>query len=85
MDVLRAATERDRQARDEDGRPLANPPVLWDIESEEDLFEDVARPVGLNELPEGLPPVAIGARADLVAKWREKATVMRLTPKLRRR
>lgn len=35
---------------------------LWDIESEEDLFEEVARSVGLNELPEGLPPVAIGAR-----------------------
>ncbi|HYP88564.1 MAG TPA: phenylalanine--tRNA ligase subunit beta [Polyangiaceae bacterium] len=35
---------------------------LWDVESEEDLFEEIARSVGFNELPEGLPPVARGAR-----------------------
>jgi phenylalanyl-tRNA synthetase beta chain len=38
------------------------PHRLWDVESEEGLFEEVARSVGLNELPEGLPPVALGAR-----------------------
>ncbi|HVY28121.1 MAG TPA: phenylalanine--tRNA ligase subunit beta [Polyangiaceae bacterium] len=38
------------------------PHRLWDIESEEDLFEEIARSVGLNELPESLPPVAMGAR-----------------------
>ena len=35
---------------------------LWDVESEEDLFEEVARSIGFNDLPEGLPPVALGAR-----------------------
>jgi phenylalanyl-tRNA synthetase beta chain len=35
---------------------------LWDVESEEDLFEEIARSVGFNDLPEGLPPVALGAR-----------------------
>ncbi len=35
---------------------------LWDVESEEDLFEEIARSVGFNDLPESLPPVAIGAR-----------------------
>ncbi len=38
------------------------PHRLWDVESEEDLFEEIARSVGLNELPEGLPPVGMGAR-----------------------
>lgn len=38
------------------------PHRLWDVESEEDLFEELARSVGLNELPEALPPVALGAR-----------------------
>ncbi len=35
---------------------------LWDVESEEDLFEEVARSIGFNDLPEGLPPVGLGAR-----------------------
>jgi phenylalanyl-tRNA synthetase beta chain len=38
------------------------PHRLWDVESEEDLFEEIARSVGFNELPEGLPPVGLGAR-----------------------
>jgi phenylalanyl-tRNA synthetase beta chain len=38
------------------------PHRLWDVESEEDLFEEIARSVGFNELPEALPPVALGAR-----------------------
>jgi phenylalanyl-tRNA synthetase beta chain len=38
------------------------PHRLWDVESEEDLFEEIARSVGFNDLPEGLPPVALGAR-----------------------
>jgi phenylalanyl-tRNA synthetase beta chain len=38
------------------------PHRLWDVESEEDLFEEVARSIGFNDLPEGLPPVALGAR-----------------------
>lgn len=41
---------------------LVPPHRLWDVESEEDLFEELARSVGLNELPEALPPVALGAR-----------------------
>jgi phenylalanyl-tRNA synthetase beta chain len=35
---------------------------LWDVESEEDLFEEVARSFSFNELPEALPPVGLGAR-----------------------
>ncbi len=38
------------------------PHRLWDVESEEDLFEEIARSVGFNDLPESLPPVARGAR-----------------------
>jgi phenylalanyl-tRNA synthetase beta chain len=38
------------------------PHRLWDVESEEDLFEEIARSVGFNDLPESLPPVALGAR-----------------------
>ncbi len=38
------------------------PHRLWDVESEEDLFEELARSVGFNELPEALPPVGLGAR-----------------------
>jgi phenylalanyl-tRNA synthetase beta chain len=38
------------------------PHRLWDVESEEDLFEELARSVGFNDLPEALPPVALGAR-----------------------
>jgi phenylalanyl-tRNA synthetase beta chain len=38
------------------------PHRLWDVESEEDLFEEIARSVGFNDLPEGLPPVGLGAR-----------------------
>jgi phenylalanyl-tRNA synthetase beta chain len=34
---------------------------LWDAESEEDLFEEIARSVGFDELPGGLPPVGLGA------------------------
>ena len=35
---------------------------IWDVECEEDLFEELARSVGFNDLPEGLPPVGLGAR-----------------------
>jgi phenylalanyl-tRNA synthetase beta chain len=38
------------------------PHRLWDVESEEDLFEEIARSVGFNDLPEALPPVGLGAR-----------------------
>jgi phenylalanyl-tRNA synthetase beta chain len=38
------------------------PHRIWDVESEEDLFEELARSVGFNDLPEGLPPVGLGAR-----------------------
>jgi phenylalanyl-tRNA synthetase beta chain len=38
------------------------PHRLWDVESAEDLFEEVARSVGFNELPQGLPAVGLGAR-----------------------
>jgi phenylalanyl-tRNA synthetase beta chain len=38
------------------------PHRLWDVESEEDLFEEIARSVGFNDLPESLPAVARGAR-----------------------
>jgi phenylalanyl-tRNA synthetase beta chain len=38
------------------------PHRLWDVESEEDLFEEIARSVGFNDLPERLPAVALGAR-----------------------
>jgi phenylalanyl-tRNA synthetase beta chain len=38
------------------------PHRIWDVESEEDLFEELARSVGFNELPESLPPVGLGAR-----------------------
>jgi len=38
------------------------PHRLWDVESEEDLFEEIARSVGFNDLPEALPPVAMGSR-----------------------
>lgn len=38
------------------------PQRIWDVESEEDLFEELARSVGFNDLPEGLPPVGLGAR-----------------------
>jgi phenylalanyl-tRNA synthetase beta chain len=38
------------------------PHRLWDVDSEEDLFEEIARSVGFNDLPQGLPPVALGAR-----------------------
>lgn len=38
------------------------PHRLWDVESEEDLFEELARSVGFNDLPEALPPVGLGAR-----------------------
>lgn len=38
------------------------PHRLWDVEAEEDLFEEIARSVGFNDLPESLPPVARGSR-----------------------
>ncbi len=38
------------------------PHRLWDVEWEEDLFEELARSVGFNDLPEGLPAVGLGAR-----------------------
>jgi phenylalanyl-tRNA synthetase beta chain len=38
------------------------PHRIWDVESEEDLFEELARSVGFNDLPESLPPVGLGAR-----------------------
>ena len=38
------------------------PHRLWDVEAQEDLFEEIARSVGFNDLPEALPPVALGAR-----------------------
>jgi phenylalanyl-tRNA synthetase beta chain len=41
---------------------LVPPHRLWDVESEEDLFEELARSVGFNDLPESLPPVGLGAR-----------------------
>jgi phenylalanyl-tRNA synthetase beta chain len=41
---------------------LIPPHRLWDVESEEDLFEELARSVGFNDLPESLPPVGLGAR-----------------------
>jgi phenylalanyl-tRNA synthetase beta chain len=50
----------------------------WDVESEEDLFEELARSVGLNELPEALPPVALGARpsrAELLTSVAEEVLI----------
>lgn len=49
--------------RHHEGLSFQVPPHrLWDVESEEDLFEEVARSIGFNDLPEGLPPVGLGAR-----------------------
>lgn len=38
------------------------PHRLWDVESQEDLFEEIARSVGFNALPEALPAVRLGSR-----------------------
>jgi phenylalanyl-tRNA synthetase beta chain len=38
-----------------EGRFRVPPHRLWDVESEEDLFEELARSIGFNALPEGLP------------------------------
>ena len=40
---------------------LVPPARLWDVEFEEDLFEELARSVGFNELSQSLPLVSLGA------------------------
>lgn len=37
------------------------PHRLWDVEYPADLYEELAKSIGYNQLPEGLPPVEMGA------------------------
>lgn len=58
--------DRGRQVR------IAVPPArLWDVEGPEDIYEEIARSVGYNELPEHLPPSSLGALPSAAERSRE--------------
>ena len=48
------------------------PHRLWDVANPEDVYEELARCVGYNELPESLPPASMGVQPSSVERTKER-------------